>query len=88
MVKKDNNIIVGLDIGTTKISTIIDDTSPAGEVEIIGIGVAPSRGLKKGTVVDIDSTVESIKYAVKELFKLKPKSINVIVACRTPKLPA
>ncbi|MGA1843252.1 MAG: cell division protein FtsA [bacterium] len=65
MIKKDN-IIVGLDIGTTKIAAIVAECPSASAVEIIGMGVAPSRGLRKGTVVDIDSTVESIKFAVRE----------------------
>lgn len=75
MTRKDN-LIVGLDIGTTKISTIIADCSPGGGVEIIGIGVAPSRGLRKGTVVDIDSTVESIKCAVREAELMSGEEIN------------
>jgi cell division protein FtsA len=65
MIKKDD-IIVGLDIGTTKIAAIVAEYSPPSTVDIIGIGVAPSRGLRKGIVVDIDSTVEAIKYAIRE----------------------
>jgi cell division protein FtsA len=63
---KKHNYVVGLDIGTTKICCIIAETSPTGEVEIIGLGQCPSRGLRKGVVVNIDSTVESIKSAVEE----------------------
>lgn len=64
MAKKDN-IIVGLDIGTTKICTIVGEKTKDG-VEIIGIGTHPSKGLRKGVVVNIESTVESIKRAVEE----------------------
>ncbi len=63
---KKNNFIVGLDIGTTKICCIIAEVSPQGEIEIIGLGQSPSRGLRKGVVVNIEGTVESIKSAVEE----------------------
>ena len=69
---KKSNYIVGLDIGTTKICCIIGETKDTGEtkdnekIDIIGIGQYPSRGLRKGVVVNIDSTVESIKNAVEE----------------------
>ncbi len=57
--------IVGLDVGTSKVAAIVAEVR-AGEVEIIGIGSHPSRGLKKGVVVDIESTVQSIQRAVEE----------------------
>lgn len=63
---KKHNYIVGLDIGTTKICCIIAELSPTGNIEIIGLGQSPSRGLRKGVVINIDSTVESIKIAVEE----------------------
>jgi len=63
---KKNNFVVGLDIGTTKICCIIGEASPEGGIDIIGLGQYPSRGLRKGVVVNIDSTVESIKSAVEE----------------------
>lgn len=63
---KKNNFFVGLDIGTTKICCIIGEQTESGEIDIIGIGQHPSRGLRKGVVVNIDSTVESIKSAVEE----------------------
>ena len=59
------NLIVGLDIGTTKICCVVGELSQ-GEVNIIGIGTHPSIGLRKGVVVNIESTVESIKKAVEE----------------------
>lgn len=58
-------IIVGLDIGTTKICTVVGEVSGS-DINIIGIGMHPSIGLRKGVVVDIESTVESIKKAVEE----------------------
>jgi cell division protein FtsA len=63
---KKTDHIVGLDIGTTKICCIIGERTPEGGVDIIGLGQYPSRGLRKGVVVNIDSTVESIKSAVEE----------------------
>src|SRR6266853_5725074 len=58
-------LIVGLDIGTYKISAVVAEIGESG-VEIVGIGTAPSRGLRKGVVVNIDATVESIRKAVEE----------------------
>ncbi len=63
---KKHNQIVGLDIGTTKICCIIGEVSDGNEIDVIGLGQHPSRGLRKGVVVNIDSTVESIKCAVEE----------------------
>ncbi len=59
------NIIVGLDIGTTKICAVVGEVSRTA-INIIGIGTHPSIGLRKGVVVDIESTVESIKKAIEE----------------------
>jgi len=64
--KTDKNILVGLDIGTSKIVVVVGELSHEGELEIIGLGSHPSRGLKKGVVVNIDSTVQSIQQAVEE----------------------
>ena len=64
MARKEE-LIVGLDVGTTKICAVVGTETENG-VDIIGIGTHPSRGLRKGVVVDIDATVESIKRAVEE----------------------
>jgi len=63
--QKQDDIIVGLDIGTTKICTVVGELS-GNDINIIGIGTHPSIGLRKGVVVNIESTVESIKKAVEE----------------------
>jgi len=60
-----NDIIVGLDIGTTKISAVVGEVGQ-GDINIIGIGTHPSVGLRKGVVVNVEATVESIKKAVEE----------------------
>ena len=64
--KGDENLVVGLDIGTSKVLAIVGEVTPAGEVEIIGVGHHPSRGMKKGVVVNIESTVQSIQRAIEE----------------------
>ncbi len=67
MAKKiDRNIIVGLDIGTSKVAAIVAELTASDEIEIIGIGVSPSKGLKKGVVVNLESTVHSIQRAIEE----------------------
>ncbi len=62
----DKNLIVGLDIGTSKVVAIVGEVNEDGNIEVVGIGSHPSRGLKKGVVVNIESTVHSIQRAVEE----------------------
>jgi cell division protein FtsA len=62
----DGKMIVGLDIGTSKVVAIVGEVSADGQLNIVGIGSHPSRGLKKGVVVNIESTVQSIQRAVEE----------------------
>ena len=64
--KSEKNMIVGLDIGTSKVVAIVGEVMPDSSIEVIGIGSHPSRGLKKGVVVNIESTVHSIQRAVEE----------------------
>jgi len=64
--KTERNLIVGLDIGTSKVAAIVGELSSDGNIEIIGIGSTPSRGLKKGVVVNLESTVQSIQRAIEE----------------------
>jgi cell division protein FtsA len=63
---REENIITGLDIGTTKVCAIIGQINDMGGVDIIGVGTAPSYGLRKGVVVNIDNTVKSITKAIEE----------------------
>ncbi len=76
--KKPDNVLVGLDLGTTKVCAIVGEVKDAGQVDIIGIGISPSHGLKKGVVVNIDSTVESIKKAVQEAELMAGVEINSV----------
>jgi cell division protein FtsA len=64
--KAIKNLIVGLDIGTSKIIALVGEVSTEGHVEVIGIGSHPSTGLKRGVVVNIESTVQAIQRAVEE----------------------
>lgn len=64
--KDDDRLVVGLDIGTSKVLAIVGEVSADGQVEIIGVGHHPARGMKKGVVVNIESTVQSIQRAIEE----------------------
>lgn len=72
----EKNIIVGLDVGTTKVCTIVGLQHPNQELEIIGIGTHPSYGLKKGSVVNIDKTVRSIQSSLEEARLMAGVNIN------------
>lgn len=60
------NMLVGLDIGTSKVVAIVGTVTAEGGLEIVGLGSHPSRGLKKGVVVNIESTIQSIQRAIEE----------------------
>ncbi len=66
MTFQQKQMLVGLDIGTSKIVCIVGELGLDGNIEIVGLGSSPSRGLKKGVVIDIESTVQAIKRAVEE----------------------
>jgi cell division protein FtsA len=74
------NIIVGLDIGTTKICAVVGEITSEGNLDIIGLGTSQSRGLRKGVVINIDSTVESIKKAVEEAELMAGVEIDSVFA--------
>ncbi|MBW1980843.1 MAG: cell division protein FtsA [Deltaproteobacteria bacterium] len=79
MAKKKEELLVGLDIGTTKICAVVGEASQEG-LDIVGIGTHPSEGLRKGVVVDIESTVDSIKRAVEEAELMAGCEINAVYA--------
>ncbi len=66
MRKKPDNLIVALDIGTSKIAALVGELTEDNQIEVIGFGTHPSRGLKRGVVVNIESTVQSIQRAIEE----------------------
>ena len=78
--RSDKNLIVGLDIGTSKVVAIVGEITPEGQIEIVGLGSHPSRGLKKGVVVNIESTVQSIQRAVEEAELMAGCQINSVYA--------
>ena len=76
MARRDN-LIVGLDVGTTKVCAIVAESGPEG-LEIVGLGTVPSNGLRKGVVVNIDATVESIRKAIEEAELMAGCEINSV----------
>ena len=66
MAKEYKDLVVGLDIGTAKVMVVVAEVMPGGDLRIAGLGSAPTHGLKRGVVVNIDATVQSIQQALKE----------------------
>ena len=66
MAKEYKDLVVGLDIGTSKIMVVVAEVMPGGALKLAGLGIAASQGLKRGVVVNIDATVHSIQQALKE----------------------
>jgi cell division protein FtsA len=66
MAKEYKELVVGLDIGTSKVMAVVAEVMPGGELKLAGLGIAYSNGLKRGVVVNIDATVQSIQQALKE----------------------
>jgi cell division protein FtsA len=66
MAKEYKDLVVGLDIGTAKVMAVVAEVMPDGTLKLAGLGVAASNGLKRGVVVNIDATVQSIQQALKE----------------------
>src|SRR3569623_1239498 len=81
MLKKgERDLIVGLDIGTSKVVAIIGEIRPDGAINVVGLGSHPSRGLKKGVVVNIESTVQSIQRAIEEAEMMAGCQIHSVYA--------
>jgi len=72
--------MVGLDVGTSKVVALVGELAADGSIEVIGLGSQPSRGLKKGVVVNIESTVQSIQRAVEEAELMAGCEINAVFA--------
>jgi cell division protein FtsA len=77
---RGRNVVAGLDVGTTKTCCVIAECPASGPIEIIGSGLAPSKGLRKGVVVNIDSTVESVRQAVGEAEQMAGVEIGAVLA--------
>ena len=78
--REDRKLIVGLDIGTSKVVTVVGELTDENSLEIIGIGSNQSRGLKRGVVVNIESTVQSIQRAVEEAELMAGCEIHTVFA--------
>lgn len=76
--RENRNLIVGLDIGTSKIVAIVAEVNPEGGFEVIGLGSHPSRGLKKGVVANIETTVNAIQRALEEAELMADCKINEV----------
>lgn len=79
MAHEDNhNMIVGLDIGTSKVVALVAEVTAEGELNIIGVGMHPTRGLKKGVVINIESTVQSLQHAINQAQKMAECNIHSV----------
>jgi cell division protein FtsA len=78
--RSDRRVIVGLDIGTSKVVALVGELAPDNSIEAIGLGSQPSRGLKRGVVVNIESTVQSIQRAIEEAELMAGCEINAVYA--------
>ncbi|OLV16517.1 cell division protein FtsA [Deinococcus marmoris] len=78
---KDNTIIVGLDIGTTKITTVIGEIGSGGGIDIIGEGSVPSEGMKRGSVVNLERATHAIKQSVLAAERVAGVKVSSVYVC-------
>ena len=81
MAKKKDRFVVGLDIGTHKVCAIVAEITDEGRLDVIGIGQIESRGLRKGVVINLEATVESIKKVVEEAELMAGVEIDSCYVC-------
>lgn len=74
------NIVVGLDVGTTKTCAVVGEPAEDGRVRMLGVGTAPSRGLRRGEIVDVEETVASISQAIDEAERTSDTEIHSVFA--------
>jgi len=79
MMRRDD-LIIGLDVGTTKICALLGQINDKGKIELRGMGLAPSVGLKKGVVVNLEETIDSISKALNILEKSSQEGVSQVVA--------
>ena len=75
-----DDLIVGLDIGTTKVGAVIGQLDEQGGVEIIGVGTTPSRGLRRGVVINIDATVKAVMSAIEDAEMMSGREVHGVFA--------
>ena len=74
-----DDLIVGLDIGSTKVCTVIGEINERGALEIIGIGISPSEGLRRGVVVNIESTLRSVSAAIESAEMMSGREVRNVI---------
>ena len=74
----EGRILTGLDIGTTKVCAVIVKEDPGGRLNVVGIGSAPSHGLRKGVVVNIEQTVQSVQQALSEAEQMAGVNVDSV----------
>jgi cell division protein FtsA len=74
-----NNIVASLDVGTSKICCMAGEITRSGDIDILGYGIVPSAGIKKGNIVNIDSVVQSIAKAVEQAEQMSGIKLNGII---------
>ena len=67
MSKQYNELVVGLDIGTAKVTCMVAEVKPDGRLNVVGLGTQPTNGLKRGVVVNIEATVDAISRVLQEV---------------------
>ncbi|MCB0362683.1 MAG: cell division protein FtsA, partial [Bdellovibrionales bacterium] len=77
-VTKKSHVVAGLDIGTTKVACVIGMVGTTGEIDIVGVGVAPNPGMRQGIVINIEATVEAVKKAREEAELMSALSIEEV----------
>ena len=79
MIVADDRMIVGLDIGTTTVTTVLGEFTDDNELEIIGIGTAPSHGLRRGVVINIEATLRSVAAAIEAAEQMAGREVSTVV---------
>ena len=75
----EEQIVVGVDIGTTKVCAMVASSDDIGRINILGVGVAPSEGLNRGVVVNIDKTVEAVQRAIEDAERAAGLSVRRVI---------
>ena len=87
MSKDNRDLLVGLDIGTSKVVALVAELEADGQFNVVGVGQTASKGLKKGVVVNIEATVQSIQKALEEVAKAVAPMAQSLRCCRQRKRP-
>ena len=75
-----DNVVVGLDLGTTKIAVVIAELAPGGQVKVVGVGSSPAEGLRRGVVIDVEKTVQAIRRAIEKAELMAGVQVTAVYA--------